>query len=112
VLRSVGRRPVERVGTGWRVGLPLTRGVPVGQPHPSDLPHRAVRPYALSVLRPQPDGYLSTPCLGQGEDAMNHPGIYLHWGVIQISLANLVVIGLMLAVFAIALFVPFPGRRK
>ena len=43
---------------------------------------------------------------------MNHPGAYLHWGVIQISLANLVVIGLMIAVFLIALFVPFPGRRK
>jgi hypothetical protein len=43
---------------------------------------------------------------------MNQPGVYLHWGVIQISLANLVVIGLMLAVFIIALFVPFPGRRR
>ncbi len=44
--------------------------------------------------------------------AMNSPGVYLHWGVIQISLANLVVIGLMIAVFILALFVPFPGRRK
>jgi hypothetical protein len=43
---------------------------------------------------------------------MNHPGVYLHWGVIQISLANLVVIGLMIAVFIIALFVPFPGRKR
>lgn len=43
---------------------------------------------------------------------MNQPGVYLHWGVIQISLANLVVIGLMIAVFIIALFVPFPGRRR
>jgi hypothetical protein len=43
---------------------------------------------------------------------MNHPGAYLHWGVIQISLANLVVIGLMIAVFVVALFVPFPGRRR
>jgi hypothetical protein len=43
---------------------------------------------------------------------MNHPGVYLHWGVIQISLANLVVIGLMIAVFVIALFAPFPGRRR
>ena len=43
---------------------------------------------------------------------MNNPGVYLHWGVIQISLANLVVIGLMIAVFVLALFVPFPGRRK
>jgi hypothetical protein len=43
---------------------------------------------------------------------MNQPGVYLHWGVIQISLANLVVIGLMIVVFVIALFLPFPGRRK
>jgi hypothetical protein len=43
---------------------------------------------------------------------MNHPGVYLHWGVIQISLANLVVIGLMIVVFVIALLAPFPGRHK
>ncbi len=43
---------------------------------------------------------------------MNHPGYYLHWGVIQISAANLIVIALMLVVFLIALFAPFPGRRR
>ncbi len=43
---------------------------------------------------------------------MNHPGYYLHWGVIQISAANLVVILLMLVVFVLALFAPFPGRRR
>ena len=43
---------------------------------------------------------------------MNNPGVYVHWGVIQISVANLVVIGLMIAVFILALFIPFPGRRK
>ena len=43
---------------------------------------------------------------------MNHPGYYLHWGVIQISAANLVVILLMLAVFVLALFAPFPGRKR
>ena len=43
---------------------------------------------------------------------MNHPGYYLQWGVIQISAANLVVILLMLAVFGLALFAPFPGRRR
>jgi len=40
------------------------------------------------------------------------PGVYLQWGVIQISLANLVVIGLMISVFVIALVLPFPGREK
>ena len=36
---------------------------------------------------------------------------FLHWGVVQISLANLVVIVAMLAVFALALVLPFPGGR-
>jgi hypothetical protein len=33
---------------------------------------------------------------------------FLHWGVIQISLANLLVIVLMLVVFVLALVLPFP----
>jgi hypothetical protein len=37
---------------------------------------------------------------------------FLHWGVIQISLANLVIIALMLVVFALALVVPFPRSRE
>lgn len=43
---------------------------------------------------------------------MDQPGSYVHWGVIQISVANLIVIGLMVVVFAVALFAPFPGRRR
>jgi hypothetical protein len=43
---------------------------------------------------------------------MDGVGPYLHWGVVQISLANLIVIILMLVVFALALFLPFPGGRK
>lgn len=43
---------------------------------------------------------------------MDQPGQFLQWGVIQISLANLVVIGLMILVFIGALLVPFPGRRR
>ena len=43
---------------------------------------------------------------------MDQPGVYLHWGVIQISLANVIVIGLMLLVFVLALVLPFPGRRR
>ncbi len=36
---------------------------------------------------------------------------FLHWGVIQISLANIIVIALMLVVFALAVLVPFPHSR-
>ncbi|MCU1623757.1 MAG: hypothetical protein JWL79_2602 [Frankiales bacterium] len=42
---------------------------------------------------------------------LNHRGHYLHWGVIQISVANLVVISLMLLLFAAALLLPFPKGR-
>jgi hypothetical protein len=40
-------------------------------------------------------------------------GRYVHWGFIQISVANLIVIGLMIVVFVLAIFLPFPrhGRR-
>jgi hypothetical protein len=34
---------------------------------------------------------------------------YPHWGAVQISLANLLVIAAMLVVFIAALTLPFPG---
>jgi hypothetical protein len=45
---------------------------------------------------------------------LNHTGHYVHWGFIQISVANLVLIGLMVVVFAAAILIPFkrPGRRR
>lgn len=42
---------------------------------------------------------------------LNHYGHYIHWHVIQISVANLIVILLMVVTFITALFAPFPGRR-
>ncbi len=41
---------------------------------------------------------------------MDAPAPYFHWGFIQISLPNLVVIGVMLLVFVLALVLPFPGH--
>ena len=40
-------------------------------------------------------------------------GHYVHWGFIQLSVANLVVILLMILVFGLAILLPFPrhGRR-
>ncbi len=38
---------------------------------------------------------------------LNHPGHYVHWGFIQLSVANLVVIGLMVIVFVAAILIPF-----
>jgi hypothetical protein len=43
---------------------------------------------------------------------LNTSGHYVDWGFIQISVANLVVIGLMVLVFVLAIVVPFRfGRR-
>jgi hypothetical protein len=36
---------------------------------------------------------------------------YVHWGVIQISLANLLIIIAMVVVFVLALLLPFPGSH-
>jgi hypothetical protein len=36
---------------------------------------------------------------------------YVHWGVVQISLGNLLVIAIMVLVFVLALLLPFPGRK-
>jgi len=38
---------------------------------------------------------------------LSRPGHYLHWGFIQISVANAVVIGLMIVTFVVAVVVPF-----
>jgi hypothetical protein len=43
---------------------------------------------------------------------LNHPGHYVHWGVIQISVANVLLILLMVAIFAAAILLPFPGSRR
>ena len=42
---------------------------------------------------------------------LNHPGHYVHWGVVQISVANLVVIGIMIVLFVAALLLPFPKPK-
>jgi hypothetical protein len=38
---------------------------------------------------------------------LNGPGHYVHWGFIQLSVANLVLIGLMVIVFVAAILIPF-----
>ncbi len=38
-------------------------------------------------------------------------GNYIHWGFIQISVANFVVIILMVVVFVLAILLPFPKRK-
>jgi hypothetical protein len=43
---------------------------------------------------------------------LNHTGHYLHWGVVQISVANFIVILIMIAIFVAALVLPFPKGRR
>jgi len=43
---------------------------------------------------------------------LNQPGSYLHWDVFTISVANLVLIAVMVAIFGAALLLPFPGRHR
>jgi hypothetical protein len=43
---------------------------------------------------------------------LNSPGSYLTWSIFTVSVANLVLIGVMVAIFGAALLLPFPGRRK
>jgi hypothetical protein len=43
---------------------------------------------------------------------LNHPAHTIQWHFLQLSVANLVVVLVMLAVFVAALLVPFPGRVR
>ena len=38
---------------------------------------------------------------------LSGPGRYVHWGFIQISVANMILIGLMVVVFVAAILIPF-----
>ena len=42
---------------------------------------------------------------------LNQPGSYLHWNVFTVSVANLVLIAVMVAIFGAALLLPFPRGR-
>jgi hypothetical protein len=43
---------------------------------------------------------------------LNQPGTYLHWNVFTISVANLVLIAVMVVIFGAALLLPFPHARR
>ena len=42
---------------------------------------------------------------------LNSPGSYLHWSIFTISVANLVLIAVMVVIFGAALLLPFPGHH-
>lgn len=43
---------------------------------------------------------------------LSHPAHYLHWHFFQMSVANVIVILLMIAVFVAAILIPFPRRER
>ena len=43
---------------------------------------------------------------------LNGPAHYVHWHFFQMSVANVVVILLMIAVFVAAILLPFPSRGR
>jgi len=53
---------------------------------------------------------MSTPYLAAGPLAvnLNQPGSYLHWSIFNVSVANLVLIAVMVVIFGAALLLPFP----
>jgi hypothetical protein len=54
------------------------------------------------------------PLTGHGPLAidLNSPGSYVNWSIFTVSVANLVLIAVMVVIFGAALLLPFPGRRK
>jgi hypothetical protein len=43
---------------------------------------------------------------------LSNPAHYLHWYFFQMSVANVIVILLMIAVFVAAILIPFPKRHR
>jgi len=43
---------------------------------------------------------------------LNHPAHYVHWHFFQMSVSNVIVILLMIAVFIAAILLPFPKHRR
>lgn len=43
---------------------------------------------------------------------LDGPAHFLTWGPVQISVANLLTIGIIIALFALALLIPFPKARN
>ncbi len=42
---------------------------------------------------------------------LNTPGHYVNWSIFTISLANILMIALMIVIFVIAMYIPFPGSK-
>ena len=43
---------------------------------------------------------------------LNQPGSYVHWSIFTISVANLVLIAVVVVIFGAALLLPFPRAHR
>jgi hypothetical protein len=50
--------------------------------------------------------------VSSGPAGLNQPGTYLHWSIFDISVANLIVIAVMVVLFGAALLLPFPRGER
>ncbi len=48
---------------------------------------------------------------GSGPINLDQPGTYLHWSIFTVSVANLVLIAVMVVIFGLALLLPFPQAK-
>jgi len=76
---------------------------------PSDCRSRGAIRARLSLLRASPTGLYGVGAIASILGGKPH---YIHFGWFLISVANLVVIVLMIVVFVLALVLPFPGGRE
>jgi len=56
-------------------------------------------------------GFARPPFLASAIN-MNSPSTLLHWSIFQVTVANLVLIAVMVVIFGAALLLPFPGRHR
>jgi hypothetical protein len=114
------RQPGERAGLSVAAGqdrdevvqaLALQRPAPFGPASRASAPVPAETGGRVRTKLGKGTAMASPPFAAPVD--LNQPGHYVHWGVVQISVANLVVIGLMVLVFVAALLLPFPkGKRR
>lgn len=52
-----------------------------------------------------------TTMLPGAHGVLSRRAYFLHWGVVQISLANFVIVAVMVVLFVLALVLPFPGGK-
>jgi hypothetical protein len=68
-----------------------------------------LRPNGLSQEQNMSDPALVSP--SSGVINLDQPGTYLHWSIFTVSVANLVLIAVMVVIFGVALVLPFPTGR-